>query len=297
MYNSDRKLVYIMKIENERYLITFCEKGGEMESFLDKDTNTQYLYQGNTPFWGGKNPGLFPIIGSTFCGSYEIDETTYTMKNHGLIRYAQLSCIAHTDTSITFEICDNEETRAQYPFSFCYRVTYLLTNNKVDITYDIMNTGDRDMPFSFGLHPSFLTPIHENECFEDYRLQFSNKETMQQLHYDAYKEKPVIYEDIQIQDIPLTYDWILKEGTVIYKHCKSAYVTLLGPKSYVKLSIAGYPYLAFWTPAKGAPFLCIEPWYGHDDFTDVKEDFYHREGTLILSPRKTFTTSYSIEVG
>lgn len=285
-----------MKLENERYIMTFCEKGGEMESFTDKEAGIQYLYQGNTDFWGGKNPGLFPLIGNTYDGTYEIDGKTYAMKNHGLIRYANLTCLAHNENSVTYELCSNEETLKQYPFDFSYQVTYELVKNKVTITYDITNTGEKEMPFTFGLHPGFLCPLTKEETFEDYHLVFSNPESIQQIHFDPSKQQKETYEDVEVQDIPLTYKWILDEATIIYKNCKSAYVTLQGKEHGVKVSIAGYPYLAFWTPAEGAPFICIEPWYGHGDFTKVDEDFYHREGTMILSPKRTFTTSYTIEV-
>ena len=62
-----------MKIANERYEMTFCEKGGEMTSFRDKQTDIQYLYQGDSEYWSGKNPTLFPIVGNTHSGTYEID--------------------------------------------------------------------------------------------------------------------------------------------------------------------------------------------------------------------------------
>ena len=78
---------------------------------------------------------------------------------------------------------------------------------------------------------------------------------------------------------------------------KSPYLTLSGPKKHgVRISITGYPYLAIWTAKKDAPFICLEPWYGHADFSKVEEDFYHREGTMLLSTGKIFTTSYTIQV-
>jgi len=276
--------------------MTFCTKGGEMESFLDKTTGIQYLYQGNTEYWSGKNPGLFPIIGNTYTGSYEIDGKTYAMKNHGLIRYADLTCVYQDDDKITFELCDNEETRKQYPFSFRYRVTYRLKNNRCTITYDITNTGKREMPFTFGLHPAFLCPLSEAEVFEDYHLIFTNKEHVKQIILHPQKQQPPVIKEVEVQDIPLSYAWITDVATVIYEGCKSAYVTLQGKEHGVKVSIAGYPYLAVWTPRERAPFICIEPWYGHGAFTEEKEDFYHREGTMCLSCDQTFTTSYTIEV-
>lgn len=285
-----------MELKNERFVMTFCTKGGEMESLLDQESGIQYLYQGNTEYWGGKNPGLFPLIGNTFSGDYEIKGKRYAMKNHGLIRYADLTCIYHDETSITFELKDNEETRKQYPFSFCYDVTYRLDGNKVTITYDIANTGTEDMPFMFGLHPAFLCPLTGEEAFEDYHLIFSNPEKINQLIFDPNKEKDVVIKQVEVQDIPLTYSWITDVATVVYENCRSAYITLQGKEHGVKVSIAGYRYLAIWTPKEGAPFVCIEPWHGHGDFVNVKEDFYHREGTIVLAPNKTFTTSYTIEV-
>ena len=43
-----------MKLENERYEVTFVEKGGEIYSFTDKQTGLQYMWQGDNDNWGGK---------------------------------------------------------------------------------------------------------------------------------------------------------------------------------------------------------------------------------------------------
>ncbi len=285
-----------MKIANARYEMTFCAKGGEMMSFLDKQTQIQYLYQGDTPFWSGKNPGLFPMVGNTYSDTYEIDGKTYAMKNHGLIRYADLTCVHQDETSITFELRDSEETRKQYPFSFIYRVTYRLEDNRCTITYDITNNGDCDMPFTFGLHPGFRCPLTEDEQFSDYHLIFDNPEHVKQIIPDPNKKETPQSVAVSVHDIPLRYDWILDAGTIIYEGCKSAHLTLKGKEHGVKVSIAGYPYLALWTPQQDAPFICIEPWYGHGDFYENTLPFAEREGMLNLSSGKTFTTSYTITV-
>ena len=65
-----------MKLENERYEVTFVEKGGEIYSFTDKQTGLQYMWQGDNDNWGGKNPSLFPIIGNTYTKDYQIDGKT-----------------------------------------------------------------------------------------------------------------------------------------------------------------------------------------------------------------------------
>lgn len=286
-----------MKLENERYIVTFVEKGGEIQSFTDKETGIQYMWQGNEEHWSGKNPSLFPMVGNTYTQNYEIDGKRYAMKNHGLIRYADLHCMKNDGKQVVMELNSDDHTKKQYPFDFHYEIAYELKDNMLTITYHITNTGDSVMPFSFGLHPGFNCPLCEGESFEDYSMRFSNPEKMQQLVFDINKKEDYKLINVELEEIPCNYDVFEKYATLIYKGAKSAYLTLEGKKGHgVKLSIAGYPYLALWTAKKGAPFVCLEPWYGHADFSEVKEDFYHREGTMLLSPQKTFTTAYTIEV-
>lgn len=286
-----------MKLENERYIVTFVEKGGEIQSFTDKETGIQYMWQGNEEHWSGKNPSLFPMVGNTYTQNYEIDGKRYAMKNHGLIRYADLHCIKNDGKQVVMELNSDDHTKKQYPFDFHYEIAYELKDNMLTITYHITNTGDSVMPFSFGLHPGFNCPLCEGESFEDYSMRFSNPEKMQQLVFDINKKEDYKLINVELEEIPCNYDVFEKYATLIYKGAKSVYLTLEGKKGHgVKLSIAGYPYLALWTAKKGAPFVCLEPWYGHADFSEVKEDFYHREGTMLLSPQKTFTTAYTIEV-
>lgn len=286
-----------MKLENERYIVTFVEKGGEIQSFTDKETGIQYMWQGDETYWSGKNPSLFPMVGNTYTNDYTIEGKSYAMKNHGLIRYATLTCRQDDGKQIVMELNSNEDTKKQYPFDFHYEIAYELKDNMLTVTYHIKNTGDKEMPFSFGLHPGFNCPLCEEERFEDYTMRFSNPEKMQQLVFDVEKKEPYKLENIELQEIPCDYETFDRYKTLIYKGTKSAYLTLEGKKGHgVKISIAGYPYVALWTAKKDAPFVCLEPWYGHADFSEVKEDFYHREGTMILSPQKTFTTAYTIEV-
>lgn len=286
-----------MKLENERYEVIFTTTGGEIQSFTDKQTGIQYMWQGDEIYWSGKNPGLFPIVGNTYTKDYEIDGKTYAMKNHGLIRYADLQVKHISEDTVIMELESSEEQLQQYPFPFHYEVIYRLEKNTLVITYRITNTGTKDMPFTFGLHPGFRCPLCEEETFEDYIIRFSNPETMEQLVFDKQFQTPYTLESRQLQTIPCDYSLFERYATLIYKHPKSAYVSLEGPKGHgVEVSIAGYPYFAIWTPKKNAPFLCLEPWYGHADYSKVDVAFTNREGMMSLSAGKTFTTSYTIKV-
>lgn len=284
-----------MKISNKRFTVELTEKGGEIFAVTSNETGLQYMYQGDSEYWGGKNPTLFPIVGNTYDGTYEIKGKKYTFKNHGLIRYATLSVVSHYEDSLTFELKSNEETLKAYPFAFTYNVTYTLKDNVLEIVYVIKNDGNEIMPFTFGLHPGFKVPMLKDESFEDYSLDFDCDEKLEQLIFDENKEKPHYYEPVEITSLKLDYDIFAKYKTLIYKGMSSSFVTLRGPKHSIRLSIAGYPLLAVWTPKARAPFVCVEPWYSHADFEKQNCDFADREGMMAIEPGKTFTTSYSIE--
>ncbi len=173
-----------MKIYNEYFEAEFSEKGGEIVSLVDKKTGLQYMYQGDSPYWSGKNPTLFPIVGNTYDGTYEAKGNTYTFKNHGLIRYATLTCIEHKEDRIVFELKANEETLQHYPYAFTYHIAYSFNDKGLNIEYEIMNEDEEVMPFTFGLHPGFRVPMFDDECYEDYSISFDQEETMEQLIFD-----------------------------------------------------------------------------------------------------------------
>ena len=282
-----------MKIGNSRYCLEVIEKGGEIQSFYDKEKKVEFMWQGDADFWSGKNPTLFPLVGNTYHKDYEWKGERYAMKNHGLIRYIECECVDHGEDYITMEFRSNEETLKQYPFAFTYRITYKLTGNRLDIVYHITNDGEEVMPFSFGLHPGFNCPLCEGERFEDYKLVFPVEEKVKRI---VINEEKVREEDCEFKELLLNYDWLVDAATIVYRDIRSDHVDLVGPQHRIRVSAFGYPFLAFWTAKKGAPYICIEPWYGHADFEDVQVAFDQREGMMSLQPHKTFVTSYTIEV-
>lgn len=290
---ENRKERRKMKIENDLFQVEIIEKGGEIQSFYDKEKKVELMWQGQSEYWQGKNPTLFPIVGNTWTKDYEWKGQTYAMKNHGLIRYATLSCVNQSEDSITMELKSNDETRAQYPFDFTYQIQYVLKGNRLEIIYHITNDSNEAMPFIFGLHPGFQVPCYEDEAFDDYELVFPCVESAIQV---IQKEGHMIEQEVSLDRWRLNHEEIYDVGTLIYRNCKSPYVDLVGKHHKIRVSIVGYKYLALWSAANHAPFLCIEPWYGHGDFEESHVSFDKRLDTILLSPNKTFTTSYFIEI-
>ena len=281
-------------LENEFVYLECVEKGGEIQSFFDKEKGKELMYQGNQA-WTGKNPSLFPIIGNTASKDYQIHGKTYAMKNHGLIRYATLKG-EQKENSIVFTFEDNEDTLKQYPFHFHYEIEYTIENKVCHINYRIKNTSNEDMPFTFGLHPAFIGPQSIDEKFEDYSIDFECEEKAKQLLFDPEFKKKITYQDVSLSSWKLSREDVDHYKTIIYKNLKSDHVTLsYKNQPRIRMSIKGFPYLALWTIEKPSDFICIEPWFGHADFETGISDFYAREGTMILKPNEEFKTGYTIE--
>jgi len=279
----------MMKLTSAEAEVTFRELGAEITGFRKLNSPTEYMWQGDPAYWKGRNPILFPLVGNTFSGSYQIDGKTYSMGNHGLTRHMDFTLIEKTSDSLTFEVRDNEDTLVQYPFNFRLTVKYQLSGCRLSIDYEIHNTGSRTMPFSFGLHPAFNVPIAKGE-FSDYRLEFEKTETPYQIDNDGTK-----FSCGSFRNIELDYEIFDRYPTLMYGDLKSDHVRLTDGKEGVEVGINGFSYLAFWCGDK-APFLCIEPWYGLGDFKANDIPFEKREGTRELAADEKFNAGYYIQL-
>jgi galactose mutarotase-like enzyme len=267
-----------MNIQNEKLSLTVTLNAAEMTSLIDKKTGKEILWNGDPAYWAGRNPILFPIVGSTFDKKIHLFGKEYVMGNHGFTRNSVFTQLSQTENQITLRLIESELTLAQYPFKFSLTVCYTLESDCVNIDYLIENTDDKKMPFSFGLHPAFALDDPDAAL-----LRFPETETDPD-HGNTFKE--VLMNDAFFKDRP----------TFLLEKFQSPYVDLVRGDRSIRVSCDGYRWLAFWKKP-GATFLCIEPWHGHADFSDqVTADFTKREGTIILDPHQSFYTSYSITI-
>ena len=88
-----------MRIENEKVVFEATERAAEITSFILKENGWEAMWQGNPEFWAGRNPILFPIVGSTFDKIIHLDGGEYKMGNHGLLRSAMFTLESSTDNS------------------------------------------------------------------------------------------------------------------------------------------------------------------------------------------------------
>ena len=64
--------------------------GGELVSLRDR-RGTEYIWNGDPAYWSGRNPVLFPVVGSLKGGKVSIGGKTYEMGRHGFARQSQFT--------------------------------------------------------------------------------------------------------------------------------------------------------------------------------------------------------------
>ena len=285
-------------IINECLKVTVKSSGAELISIKNTFTNKEYLWQGDPEFWGRRAPILFPIVGKVNANKYKIDGETYNLPQHGFARDMHFERIDQQDNTLTYLLKSTEDTLKVYPFKFELTVTYKLEKNKVIVSYEVKNTDDKNIWFSIGAHPAFNCPLEANEQFSDYYLEFEKSENDSScvLENGLITEKKIpVLNNTKV--LPLSTE-LFDSDAVIFKDIRSSVVKLKSQKSghQVALDFTGFPYLAFWSKKGGAPFVCIEPWYGIADKVDYSGDFKEKDGIKSLAKGKIFKSEYSIEI-
>lgn len=74
-----------VKIENEKLFVTINEHGAELASLINKSNGMNYLWSGDSKYWGRKSPVLFPIEGALKDGKCLLMEKNIVWDNMDLL--------------------------------------------------------------------------------------------------------------------------------------------------------------------------------------------------------------------
>ena len=287
-------------LENEQLRVEIDDLGAQVVSIVEKFSGTEYLWQGDPTYWAGRAPLLFPICGRLTEGKYTYQGKSYEMLLHGFIRKVDIPVSQKTQNSISFTYCDNELTRAQYPFGFRFTVTYVLDGNTLDNRFLVENTGEDVLPFSIGGHPGFNVPLEAGTEFTDYYVQFSRPADA---HAFVMSETCFLTE----QSVPFP----LENGTVyrlhhdmfdndaIFLHDVDSTITLKSDKTSraVTLCFDGMPHVGLWhAPRTEAPYLCIEPWTGMPSTDGIVDDMQTKKYMTRIESGESYRCSFSITI-
>jgi len=287
----------IYSLENSSIKITASTHGGEIHSITSKIDGTEYLWDGNPEYWKYHAPILFPIVGKVIDSKYRVDGKTYELPQHGLARTSEFTLSSKTDNEVTFELNFSEESLRIYPYKFLLKANYTLEDNTVKVTYSVKNLDDKTIYFSIGTHPAFMCPINQIGKLEDCYLQFSEKEisnrnVLTKEGYLSHNES----ECLNSTDNIMLSKELFKDDALVFNNLKSDKITIKSKNSSKALTVDfnGFPYMGIWAPKDGAPFVCIEPWFGHADYEDFNGEFSEKEGVISLEVEREFSCTYKV---
>jgi galactose mutarotase-like enzyme len=265
--------------------------GAELCSLKD-NTNRDYIWEGNPAFWGKHSPVLFPIVGTLKNNTFYHNDKEYALSRHGFAREMEFQLVEKTESSATFSLQSNSETLKNYPFKFELQIQYTLFNATLELAYTVINRDSTEIPFSIGAHPAFDLP----RDFEDYSLAF---EEVEPLEYTLLENDLVSKQTEKIKTnsntVPLTYE-LFESDALIFKTLKSNSLTIVEKENPIlKVQFENFPNLGIWTKV-GAPFICIEPWFGYSDTTESTGNLFEKEGIIVLKTGTPFQAKFSIEI-
>ena len=289
----------LLTIHNDQLSLTVDTHGAQMMSVKSAD-GTEYLWQGDPQYWPDRARTRFPFIGRLYNNRYQYKGVEHTMGIHGFAAAAEFIPLVNEGNRLSLAICPSREIEEQYPFDFCFQVSFLLHENEIQITYKVGNMGAEVMPFAVGGHPGFRVPLEEGEDFTDYSLEFSCP-----CRPDRVGFTPAVYmnghdDPYELEDgrrISLRHD-LFDEDAIILKNMDRQ-VTLRSRKSGrgVTVTYPQMPYLGIWHwPKTDAPYVCIEPWSSLPGRDGLTEELSCRSDLIHLQPDEIYENKWTISV-
>ena len=105
----------IHTIQSDFLEVSINQVGIELCSIKNKQTSAEYLWQGDSEYWSGQAPILFPIIGLLKGNSTIIDGKEYAIPKHGFIRHSSKPTLINKDENkATFQVQWDEKTLALF---------------------------------------------------------------------------------------------------------------------------------------------------------------------------------------
>ena len=281
----------ITKIENDIFSAKIKHDGAELHSLIKKDTGKEYIWYGREEIWYGQSPILFPFIGKLLDDKYRYNGTEYSMQKHGFARKRPFELVSKTETEAVFFQTFDEDTLAMYPFKFELYVTFTLDNEGLKVNHTVKNIDDKKMYFSLGAHPGFNIEVGDS-------LIFDEKETLVTERIDKNAIIAVFDEPLldDAQEVIITKD-IFVEDALILNGFKSKGLTLKSKngEEILHFDMGDAPFLGVWAKP-GAPYVCIEPWWGVNDSYEVKNDVSEKRGIQSLEAGEVFEYSWKAEI-
>ena len=267
-------------------------EGAELTSI--KKDGIETLHDGKE-FWNRQSQILFPIVGKLKDNKAIIDDKVCEMGQHGFARDMKFEVVKDEPNEKEYVLKANEETLKKYPYLFKLTVKYHVKEDILTVSYEVENTDTKNIFFGIGAHPAFKCDYST----EKYYLEFEKEENeigILQLEEGLISKARLKEEILDENRIYLTKN-IFEEDAIIMQNIQSNKIYLKEvdkEEPILEFDFTGFPYLAIWSK-KGAPFVCIEPWYNTADYKESTGIFEEKQKIIGLNPKEKFKCKYKIK--
>lgn len=290
----------LIQIENEWLNVEISSSGAEVRKVSHKKNDLDYMWSGDSTYWGRVSPVLFPIVGRLKGDQYQLNDETYEMSQHGFLRDVEFDIDKQSSTNVTFVFDSAGRFTQVYPYEFKAYIHYTLKESSLIVKWEIINENEEEMYFSIGGHPAFNVPLLDHETFEDYRVQLTpapNKEVTQYEIKDS-----LIHEKGRANEIPMIplSNSLFKNDALVYSNIRSAKLISKKSNHSVEVIFNEFPFVGIWSKYldgtnEMAPFVCIEPWYGIADTHDTSGKLKEKLGINKLAVGEVFKAEYKMK--
>ncbi|MEH7336059.1 aldose 1-epimerase family protein [Neobacillus drentensis] len=287
-------------IENDWLKVDIARNGAEVRKVKHKKNGLDYMWTGDSAYWGRVSPVLFPIVGRLKEDHYQLNGQSYKMSQHGFLRDVEFNVETQTTTTVSFVFESAGRFLDIYPYEFKANIRYMLKEDSLNVQWEIANENEEEMFFSIGAHPAFRVPLVENEAIGDYSLHFTPAANKNVLEYEL--KNSLLHEKgtaNTISSMQLKAS-LFAHDALVYSNIDQ--ISLIANKSShgVKVVFEDFPFVGIWskfndTDGTMAPFVCIEPWYGVADTYETNGNLKEKFGVNKLQAGETFQAEYKMK--
>ena len=287
-------------IRNDRLSVVCDSMGGEQRAITSEE-GIEYLWNGDSRFWKGRAPTLFPFVGRLRNNRAQSAAGEIALPRHGLARTREWKVESADRHSVTYYLASDEETRKGYPYDFEMRIRHFVQEASVTTAYDIRNTGTVPMPFCVGAHPGYRVPLDDRDSFEDYVVEFEYPETADCPQVNAADGLLIdsVRNRLLNDERSFRLNHVLFRGdALIFDRLKSRSVRVYSPKSGrgLRMDFEGFDYFGIWSSLADAPLICLEPWTGTATQESEDDIFEHKQGMRMLAPGEKAEYAFTVTV-
>ena len=270
-------MLYFLK--NKYITLTVDSFGASMHSIIF--LGEERLWQGGDA-WNSRDVVIFPVVGHAY--PYTAEGKEYNPKSHGVARYSEFALVENSLDTLILELSSNAVTKQTYPYYFVLSIKYTLKKNTVKITYTVKSK-QGEIPFYIGGHAGMKAP--DGEAI----VEFENEEEPIAYFVDTNEAMCLA----EVRTLELNKDMFRKHKTIQFGDLSGGALKARVKDGFVYTYKSDCPLYAFWSNENDGDFICIEPWWGINDYPQAPKELKDKRFMNFANENgKSFSYSLSI---